>query len=189
MENALILSATERSTTVLSELLHALSCEQIATLSSGGEARRLLLEKDFDICLINTPLPDETGESLSRHIASKGTTQVLLLVKSEVYDEVSSAVEDVGVITLSKPLNRQILWNALKMAKASCVQMKRLQSENNRLVKRIEDIRLIDRAKCLLISYLGMSETEAHRYIEKQAMNRRTNKREVAEDVLKTYEN
>jgi len=51
------------------------------------------------------------------------------------------------------------------------------------------DIRIIDRAKCLLISYLNMSEQEAHRYIEKQAMDMRLTKRMIAEGIIKTYEN
>ena len=56
--------------------------------------------------------------------------------------------------------------------------------ENRRLQKRIEDIRLVDRAKCLLIECCGMSEPEAHSYIEQQAMNRRCPKREVAQGII-----
>ena len=52
----------------------------------------------------------------------------------------------------------------------------------------MEDIRLVDRAKCILISQMDMREEEAHRYLEKQAMDRRTTKRAVAEGILKTYE-
>ena len=47
---------------------------------------------------------------------------------------------------------------------------------------------LIDRAKCVLIQVLGMTEPQAHRYIEKQAMDMRVSKRQVAEELLKTYE-
>ena len=43
----------------------------------------------------------------------------------------------------------------------------------------------MDRAKCVLIEYLKMTESEAHRFIEKQAMDMRITKREVAERILK----
>ena len=46
----------------------------------------------------------------------------------------------------------------------------------------------MDRAKCVLIQYLNMTETQAHRYIEKQAMDLRTTRRQIAEGILKTYE-
>ncbi|MPN53777.1 hypothetical protein SDC9_201443 [bioreactor metagenome] len=47
---------------------------------------------------------------------------------------------------------------------------------------------MIDRAKMLLISHLAFSEAQAHRYIEKQAMDMRATKRAIAEEILKTYE-
>ena len=60
----------------------------------------------------------------------------------------------------------------------------RYRRENRRLQKRIEDIRLVDRAKCLLIECCGMSEPEAHSYIEQQAMNRRCPKRDIAQGII-----
>ena len=51
----------------------------------------------------------------------------------------------------------------------------------------IEEIRLVDRAKCALIQYLSFTEQQAHRHIEKQAMDMHITK-EVALGILKTYE-
>ena len=53
----------------------------------------------------------------------------------------------------------------------------------------MEDIRVVNKAKWFLIEQLKMTEQEAHRYIEKQAMDMRTNKLTVAKQVIKTYEN
>ena len=57
-----------------------------------------------------------------------------------------------------------------------------------KLQKKIEEIRLVDRAKCVLIQYLNMTEAEAHRYIEKQAMDMRKTKKTIAENILNTYD-
>lgn len=189
MESALIVSCTEKSVDFFTEMLDAASCEHIATISSCSEARRILLERDFDLVIINAPLRDESGESLSRHIASKGIRQVILVVKSEYYEEVSSATEDYGVMTIAKPINRNLFWSALKLISAAQLKLKQVRAENSKLTQKIEDIRIIDRAKCILISYLNMSEQQSHRYIEKQAMDMRITKRAVAEGILKTYEN
>lgn len=51
-----------------------------------------------------------------------------------------------------------------------------------------EDLKIVNRAKGVLITRLGMTEPEAHRYIEKRAMDMRATKRAVAESILKTYE-
>lgn len=45
------------------------------------------------------------------------------------------------------------------------------------------EIRLVNKAKWFLISELSMSEPEAHRYIEKQAMDRCIPKRSIAEEL------
>ena len=51
----------------------------------------------------------------------------------------------------------------------------------------MKEIRLENRAKLLLIQCLSMTETEAHRYIQQQAMDRHLSKREVIENIIRTY--
>lgn len=189
MDSALLVSRGEKSNAFFTEMLSAASVSQIFALPTCGEARRLLMEREFDLVIVNAPLPDESGESLARHIAAKGSSQVILVVKSEYYEEVSAVTEEDGVLTVAKPVNRTIFWSALKLAKAAQARLRQVRSENSRLQQKLEDIRVVNRAKYLLISHLSMSEQEAHRYIEKQAMDLRATRRAVAEGILKTYEN
>ena len=144
---------------------------------------------NYDICIINTPLPDESGGELACKISEENGCQVLMLVKAELYEAVAENVEQNGVIVLSKPINRALFWSAIKLAQAAQARMQRIENQNKKLLQKIEDIKVIDRAKCVLVGYLNMSEVQAHRYIEKHAMDLRQTKREVAEDVLKTYDN
>ncbi|MCL2185322.1 MAG: ANTAR domain-containing protein [Treponema sp.] len=194
--SALIITGSEKSNTnkpgscaLFSEALTFASIKNITILSSAGEARRVLLEKDFDIIIIDAPLADESGESLSRHIAAKGLSQVILAVNSEHFDEVSSVCQEDGVLTISKPINKEYFWATLSLAKSVNSKLKRMREENAKLKQKIDDIRIIDKAKCMLISYLSLSEQEAHRFIEKQAMDLRSTKRAIAEGILKTYAN
>ena len=53
----------------------------------------------------------------------------------------------------------------------------------------VEDMKVINRAKLLLVTCLNMTETQAHRYLEKQAMDLRTSKLHIAKQVIRTYEN
>ena len=188
MDSALIVSG-EKGIAYFTEVLTSASFGDIVGVSPAGEARRLLIERDFDICIVNAPLSDEHGARLAESTAERGTIGVILCVRAEHFDEISAKVEDYGVVTVSKPLSRALFWNALKLTMATHRRMQSMQSENRRLVQKLEDIRVVDRAKCMLISYLSMSESEAHKYIEKQAMDKRLTKREIAERILKTYEN
>ena len=113
---------------------------------------------------------------------------VILMVKADYADAVSAKVEDYGVFVVGKPVNRQLFYQSLRIVSASRRRMLSLQSENTKLHQKIQEIRLVDRAKCTLIQYLHMTEQDAHRYIEKQAMDLRMTRREIAEEILKTYE-
>ncbi len=188
IDTGLIVSSVIKATEFIKQQLSEFSVERIVIATSVSEARRLLNEQDFDIVIINSPLKDETGERLSRDITSKYKSQVALLVNADFYDDVSRKVEDFGVITVSKPINRNIFWFSLKLAKASHKRLSMIQNENAKLISKIEDIKIIDRAKHLLVSYLNMSEEEAHKHIEKQAMDGRITRRAVAERILKIYE-
>ena len=185
MERFLVVSSTDKSHTMLAQFL--VSCgvqSQLYRAKAGSEARRALVDGEFDLVLVNTPLPDEFGHELAQLAAGETTAGVILLAKAEIADSVAEKVEDDGVFVVPKPLSRVLFMQALRMTRAARSRLNGLQNENRRLQKRIEDIRLVDRAKCLLIECCGMSEPEAHSYIEQQAMNRRCPKRDVAQGII-----
>ena len=64
-----------------------------------------------------------------------------------------------------------------------------LEKEASSLQRKMEEIRLVNRAKLVLMEHLNMSEAQAHRYIEKSAMDSCTKRSEVAETIIRTYEN
>ncbi|MDR0861578.1 MAG: ANTAR domain-containing protein [Oscillospiraceae bacterium] len=188
MERALIVSGTDKSVAQLTEMLSHAALSRVSSVTTAGEARRLLTSADYDLYIVNSPLPDESGESLACGIAEKLAGEVILLVKADRYEEVSDMVAERGVIAVSKPVNRTLFWGAIKMADAAHNRFNMMRRENMKLQQKIEDIRTIDRAKCVLISRMSMTEPEAHKYIEKQAMDMRQTRRAIAEGILKTYE-
>ena len=76
----------------------------------------------------------------------------------------------------------------IRMALSISQKFTALQKQNEQLRQRLEDFKILDRAKCCLVAVLGMDEERAHRYIQKRAMDMRLSQREIAEDILKTYE-
>ena len=199
MNRVLIVAAAEKSAAMLSDLLCSGGTsrpERIVICISASEARRRILESDFDLVMINAPLPDELGHDLALDIARSTTSGVLLLVKNDLADSVSARVEEDGVFVVPKPLSRPLFYQALRLVNAARMRVFGLQKENRKLQQKIAlccsnlliyKARLFGRAKCVLIATLGMTEPQAHAYIEKQAMNRRVTKREISESILKTY--
>ena len=188
MVSALLVSSSEKGREMLRELMRGVPEISPAVAASGAEARRLAAEVDYDLVVINAPLSDEFGHDLAVNVASQSAAGVVILVKNERADEVAARVETAGVFVIPKPVSRPFFFQAMRLVDVSHRRMLGLQRENRRLRTSIEEIRLIDRAKCALIQCLLMTEPQAHRYIEKQAMDLRCPKRQIAENILKTYE-
>ena len=185
--SVLIVTASERFTDSIMPLLPMTDYWPVQTASSVAEARRWLADTEFDIVLINTPLPDDFGMHLAIDICTGSGAGVLLLVKNDHYNEIYSKVVRYGVITLSKPTNRQMVAQNLRILCATRERIRQMQAKQATVEEKIKEIRLVNRAKWLLIECLRMTEAEAHRYIEKQAMDLRISRREAAENIIKTY--
>ncbi|HIR86286.1 MAG TPA: response regulator [Candidatus Limivicinus faecipullorum] len=186
--SVLIVSASRNFNTAMASLLPVSEFWPVSTVGSVASARRELLERAFDIVIINAPLPDDLGSALAVDVSTHSQAAALLLVKSDIYDEVYSEVMEYGVFTLSKPTSAQLLSQYLKILCTARERIRRLEGKQQSVEEKIEEIRLVNHAKWLLIECLSMSEAEAQRYIEKQAMDLRISKRQMAENVIKTYE-
>lgn len=183
----LIAGANDRTFDSLRELLPPDSYEPPLRAGSAGEAKRMLLETDVDLVILNVPLRDEFGTQLALNLAQDNLC-VLMLVPAESFDAVCYKVEDEGILTLSKPVSRSGLLGAIKLLTAMRGKLRKLDRQNQALQEKMQDIRTVNRAKWLLIEIKRMTENEAHYYIEKQAMDMRLSRREVAENIIRTYD-
>ena len=77
----------------------------------------------------------------------------------------------------------------IKIAIAVQYKVKILSSQTIKLKEKMEEIRLINRAKMLLMQNKGMTEPEAHRYLEKQAMDNGKKRTAVAEEIIRSSQN
>ena len=182
----LIAGANDRTFDSLRELLPPDSYEPPLRAGSAGEAKRMLLETDVDLVILNAPLRDEFGTQLALNL-SQDNLCVLMLVPAESFDAVCYKVEDEGILTLSKPVSRNGLLGAIKLLTAMRGKLRKLDRQNQALQEKMQDIRTVNRAKWLLIEIKRMTENEAHYYIEKQAMDMRLSRREVAEEIIRYY--
>lgn len=171
----------------ISQSLPRSDYDPILRAGDAGGARRMLLNAPVDIVIINTPLKDDFGTELALDLAD-GSAGVLLLVKNELYDQICYKVEDSGVLTLGKPTSRQGFYSAVKLLTAMTARLSKLEKANHTLQEKMADIRVVNRAKWLLIEHHHMKEQDAHYFIEKQAMDTRLSRREVAENIIRSYD-
>jgi response regulator NasT len=184
---ALIISRSADAAEKLRPILRGSRFARILTADSAGQARRLAAEHSIDVAVINAPLRDDDGLQLAVSLAERNIS-VLVLTGRDAYDMVAYKLESCGAFVLPKPLQRGAMVQALHMLKAMRVKLTKLEEKNASLEDKMKEIRMVNRAKWLLIARLSMTEEEAHRYIEKEAMDACVRKREIAEKIISLYD-
>lgn len=184
----LVVSSNSKFNKGLSTLLEVNQFWPVIYVKSIGDARRLFFNKGFDLVLINAPLPDDFGESLALDICDKSEASVILLTQSELYNDVYFKTSYSGVLVVEKPISKENLRRILNLGCATKERMNRFMKKQTTVDEKIEEMRLANKAKWLLIDRAHMTEPEAHRFIEKKSMDERIPKREVAEKIIKQFE-
>lgn len=185
--SVLVVSSSVKFNTSLFGILPESRYCPITVTPDVSSARQCLAENVFDIVIINAPLPDEFGTELALDVCEESGTGVLLLVKAEHYADIHSRVSQYGVLVISKPTNSQAVSQSLTLLCGTRERLRRMEQKTASIEEKMEEIRIVNRAKCLLIEQLKMTEKEAHRYIEKQAMDRCVTRRTIAENIISTY--
>ncbi len=185
--SVLVVSSAQKFNDALTQMLPGSDYYPVNFVSNVAAARRELLGRVYDFVIINAPLPDDPGTRFAIDACSKTGTVVLLLIRSEVYDEINAKVVSQGVFTLPKPIATQTLQQGLKWMASARERLRKLEQKATTIEEKMEEIRLVNRAKWILIEQLKMTEEEAHHHIEKQAMDRCVSRKEIALGLIKTY--
>ena len=153
-------------------------------LSDFNEARRRVSERVYNIILVDY----SDGEGADFAIdASEALSTILLLTPPSLFEEVSYRVEGYGIISITNPFDQFYFYNMIKAAIAVQYKVQVLSSQTTKLKVKMEEIKQVNRAKMLLMQNMNMSEQEAHRYIEKEAMDRGMKRIAISEEIIKTY--
>ena len=185
--SVLIVSASEKFQNALRSLLPESAYSPIVTAASVGAAERARNNQDFDFVFVNSPLPDDAGIRFAIDCCRAGGTVVLLFAAAALYDSIQSRVEKHGVFVLPRPVPRDAILRGLNWMTAARERLRSYEKKVQPVEEKMEEIRLVNRAKWLLISELKMSEPDAHHYITHQAMDRCCSKRTVAEEIIRLY--
>lgn len=156
------------------------------SVSEGADYDQLISDGQ-SLVLVNAPLENEFGLDIAVTAAKQGCG-VIIAAPSKVCGKIAQKIGSLDIFVLPKPLNNELLLQAFRFVTLAKANSNVLKNEKEQLEKKIRDIRLIDRAKCVLVEYLRISEAEAHRQLQKRAMDMHMTSAEVAQDILKTYE-
>ena len=185
--SVLVVSNQPRFNEAMTPMLPSSEFYPVCFTGNIAAARRELLSRSFDLVIINAPLPDETGTRFAIDAAKRMDTVVLLLLRAENFEDVNEQVTAHGVFTLQVPVSAATLRQGLKWMMSARERLRKMETKNLSIEEKMEEIRLVNRAKWILIEQQNMNEADAHRQIEKQAMDLCTSKTEIARRIIQTY--
>lgn len=185
---ALAAAQNEGACKIIANVLRDCGFQTVSSAVGAENTRKHLQMRSFALAALYLPLGGEFGLDLVREIHTRLDTAIILVARSEDAEHIQQAVAYAGAFVLARPVNRSMLMQAVRFVMTSREEILRLKSENLSLQEKIDEIRVAARAKCMLMEVLKMTEIQAHRYLQKQAMDRRVSLAEVSRDVLKTYE-
>ena len=166
------------------EMLREVGYDVVGEAADGEPAIRLAEELRPDLVVMDIKMPVLDGISAAERIAKARIAPVVLLTAFSQKELVERARDAGAMAYVVKPFSSNDLLPALEIALSRHAEITALESEISDLTDRFETRKLVERAKGLLISSMGLTEPEAFRWIQKTSMDRRLTMREVAETVL-----
>jgi len=168
----------------LVELLNDEGYEVVGQAGDGEAAVKMARELEPDLVVMDVKMPIMTGIEAAEIIMDERIAPVVMLTAFSQRDLVEQAREAGAMAYVVKPFDASDVVPAIEMALARFAELRAVEEEAADLAERLESRKLIDQAKGLLQDSFGMTEAEAFRWIQKQAMDMRKSMRDVAEGVI-----
>lgn len=184
---ALIVAHTDESADLLSRMAISAGIKDI-TVTDGSNIREKIPAEDYSVIVFSLPLADSFGNDLVNYVGRCSKAVQVVFVPSKVYDEVCGKLSGIDAVVIPKTAANTVGPNTIRYAAAQRERMDQLRSENESLRKMVNDNKLVNRAKCVLIEYLRITEKDAHKHLQKRAMDQRMTLSEAAEEIIKVYE-
>ena len=156
---------------------------------SASDARCKLLENVYDIVIVNAPLSDESGSRLCIDASQNNGTIAALFSANESFAEDYAKSSVHGVFVIQKPTSKLLMSQALSLMICARERLRTAEKKADKAQNRLDAIRIVNKAKWLLIENEGMNEEEAHKYIQKCSMDTGTGLIESAQMVLAMMDN
>lgn len=165
--------------------LGALGHEAIGPVPDGEQALERAREERLDLYLLDIDLPSLDGLAVAARLAAEGLRRPVVVV---------TGVEDPGLIDrsvasgvaayLTKPIDERELDAAIRLAAARHTELETLEAEVGRARQALEDRKLVERAKGLLMDALKLDEAEAFHRIQRSARHRNRRLVDVAREIV-----
>ncbi|MGL4848654.1 MAG: ANTAR domain-containing response regulator [Clostridium sp.] len=171
------------------EMLEAEGYEVVAEASDGFEAIDICKKYKPNLVVMDVDMPLLDGIKASKVIIKEnlaGGVVLLTAFEDKKYRDMAKEVGAYGYVI--KPINEKVLIPTIEMCLSKVIEFEKLRKEFDKLNNKLNDRKLIEKAKGILIKKLDIGEKEAFDSIRKLSMDKRTTMVEIAKIIIIGYE-
>jgi len=168
----------------LSSQLDSLGHQVVATAANGKEAVELAREFKPDLVFLDIRMPVMTGPEAAHQITDERPTPIIILSAYSDTRTVDEATRSPIFHYLVKPVDPDDLAPAIAVARARFSDWIEARRQRDQLEVKLEERKLIERAKGLLMDTRNLSEREAYRFLQKTSQDKNTPMVELARKIL-----
>ncbi|MGO3328455.1 ANTAR domain-containing response regulator [Gordonia sp. (in: high G+C Gram-positive bacteria)] len=170
----------------LIEMLREEGYDVVGEAPNGQVAVDLTEELLPDLVIMDVKMPVRDGIDAASEIASKRLAPVVMLTAFSQREFVERARDAGAMAYLVKPFTQADLVPAIEVALSRYRELKLLEAEVADMSERFETRKVVEQAKGLLMAKHELTEPEAFRWIQRNAMDRRVTMKAVAQVVVET---
>ena len=168
----------------LTSQLETLGHQVVATATNGREAVDLADETDPDLAFLDIRMPTMTGPEAALEIARNHPIPMIILSAYSDARTVEQAIRAPIFHYLVKPVDPDDLAPAIAVARARFGEWLEARRDRDLLENRLQERKIIERAKGLLMETRGVSEREAYRFLQKTSQDKNTPMVDLARKIL-----
>jgi two-component system, response regulator PdtaR len=168
----------------LTSQLEALGHQVVATASNGQEAVELARQKRPDMAILDIRMPVMKGPDAARKIHEETPIPIIILSAYSDTRTVEEATRSPIFHYLVKPVDPDDLAPAIAVAKARFGEWQQARQEKNTLETKLEERKILERAKGILMESRQMTEQEAYRFLQKTSQDKNTPMIDLAKKIL-----
>lgn len=171
----------------LSGLVEALNHHVIGLAETGTEAITHASTLQPDLMLLDIKIPEVDGIAAARIITSQYNIPIIITTAYCDPEFVDKAADAGVMMYLLKPISLGELQAAIQMSMARFRELQALRKEVGDLKAALEQRKMIERAKGILMDRLQLSEHDAFRRLQLLSQQENRPMLDIAQAVITTY--
>jgi response regulator NasT len=169
-------------------ILPTMGHEVVAVAENGRELVEKCREVKPDLVITDIKMPDMDGIDAASRIYRDGPVPVILVSAYHDADFIRRAEDDHILAYLVKPIKQANLEPAISIATRRFEQFQALRQEAVTLKQALEDRKLIEKAKGILMKKANLDEADAFRRLQRLASDKNRKLVDIAQMILTAEE-